>query len=125
MFDITCNMSDDLKVFIYSSKQKRKVSVEAIKKDLITFFRPFFEGGRVIRQRMRHLTFSTSSMIDSKTIFKELLSKKWVQQIPQKHAYNIAISRVNEDSARHLVHDNYSDIHIDKLINDLFEKYYK
>ena len=123
-FDITCKIDENIREFINSSKNTIDNAQEAIKKDLINLLRSFFDGGRVLGKKLRHLSFQTNCNIDSKKLIKELKNKGLITDKYMNPPYNWGIEKGYIESAQQLVFNNFADNMIEEFINYLFNKYY-
>jgi hypothetical protein len=124
-FDTSCSIPENLRYFLISSSKSKNIYEEALNKDIYNLLKTFYFGGKLIGKKIEHLHFSTSSVIDSKTLIEDLLDLGVITNKFGKEPYCWGINKEFSEAVWHFIFDNYRDIKMESIIDSLFEKYLK
>jgi len=122
LFDTSCRISEDVRYLMIASRSIEDHSYAAIRKDLKTLFGMFYDGGRVITRKENQLSFRTSSGVDSRRIYRELVRRKYVDAGAKSPPYNVSINSEMAGSTYQLVFNNHIDYKMGELLDHLMRK---
>ncbi len=125
LFDTTCRISEDVRHLMIASKSIEDHSYAAIKKDLKTLFNTFYDGGRMVTRKESHLSFQTTSSISSKSIYKELVRRGYLDTTGKRPPHNVSIDDEMAESTYQLVFNNHVDYKMGGLLDHLVQKFYR
>jgi len=122
---VNCDLNGQMISVIDKSLENSEDHKAAIKKDLYMLFKTFYPGGRHSYKREEHLQFATNSIIDWKNLYRDIKREGFIDDNTKSTPYNIGINRTDRESVVQLINNNSLNIRMTRLLEYLFNKYYK